>query len=245
MSNRILRDWTHSDKVDSLTPLAERFFTRLIMKVDDFGCFYSKASLVKASLFPLQLDSIREADITRWMAECQKAGLIVLYEVSQKQYLEIIDFNQRLRTKKRKFPSRINDGHTAVNCPPEGETEVETETEVDIEVEPTAAEGHNVFLQRFFSPVSDYDREQVCVSIHEKQILESWGAEFNAHLHTSGKWHHTYRQWTSHFANWLSQRLPVIKKQDSGQGKSKIEQALNVNQQAKEIIKNGFGIKNQ
>ena len=36
----MLRDWTQSEKIDELTIESERFFTRLIMKVDDYGCFY-------------------------------------------------------------------------------------------------------------------------------------------------------------------------------------------------------------
>jgi hypothetical protein len=59
---------------------------------------------LKANLFPLKSDSIRDADITRWKAECQKAGLIVVYESDSKEYLQIIDFGQRLRLRKQKFP---------------------------------------------------------------------------------------------------------------------------------------------
>lgn len=104
MANRVLRDWTNSDKIDLLSFHAEVFFTRLIMKVDDFGCFYSDTRLLKANLFPLKLDKVREADLTRWMAECQKAGLIVLYTHNQKKYLQINDFRQRLDKAKAKFP---------------------------------------------------------------------------------------------------------------------------------------------
>lgn len=115
MPNRLLRDWTGSDKVNTLTVYAERFFTRLIMKADDYGCFYADVRILKANLFPLLLDSIREADLLRWMAECQKAGLIVLYESNDKKYLQIIEFNQRLRQKTQKFPMPTDDGHMTVN----------------------------------------------------------------------------------------------------------------------------------
>jgi hypothetical protein len=104
MPIRMLRDWTGSDKVNGLSVYAERFFLRLIMKVDDYGCFYADARLLKANLFPLLLDNIREADLLRWMAECQKAGLIVLYEVQAKQYVQIQNFKQRLDKARNKFP---------------------------------------------------------------------------------------------------------------------------------------------
>lgn len=130
MPNRMLRDWTQSDKIDQVSCEAERFFVRLIMKVDDYGCFYADTRLLKANLFPLKLDKIREADMLRWMAECQKAGLIVLYEVDQKKYMQIIEFRQRLDKAKAKFPLPLNSNEplTVVNDFP-AELEVEKELE--------------------------------------------------------------------------------------------------------------------
>lgn len=104
MPNRMLRDWTMSDKVVLISVYAERFFVRLIMKVDDYGCFHGDVRLLKANLFPLLLDNIREADLLRWMAECQKAGLIVLYESEGKKYIRVLDFRQRLDKARSKYP---------------------------------------------------------------------------------------------------------------------------------------------
>lgn len=99
----MLRDWTDSEKMMELSAQAERFFVRLIMKADDYGLYHANPKLLKASLFPL-LDGVRETDITRWMAECQKAGLILFYEAEGKRFLQIINFNQRVRIKNAKFP---------------------------------------------------------------------------------------------------------------------------------------------
>ena len=129
MPNRMLRDWTLSKRMKSLSVHAERFFVRLIMKVDDYGCFYADQSILKASLFPMLLDTIREADLLRWMAECQKAGLIVIYESDSKQYLQICDFNQRLRAKRAKYPLPSHDGHTTDIRPLEVEEKLEVEEE--------------------------------------------------------------------------------------------------------------------
>jgi hypothetical protein len=138
MPNRILRDWTNSDKVDALTAQAEVLFTRLIMKADDYGCFYADPRLLKSYLFPLKSGSIREADITRWLAECAKAGVIVLYEVDRKKYLQIFDFRQRLDKSKAKFPlppdnqSRSESGEVDNDFPEVG-TDSVPETEADTE----------------------------------------------------------------------------------------------------------------
>jgi len=131
MPNRMLRDWTDSEKVNRLTVHGERFFTRLIMKVDDYGCFHADSRLLKASLFPLQLDSIREADLLRWATECQKAGLIVLYESNSKKFLQIVDFRQRLDKSNPKYPLPSS-GKPITNVtefPAEAKTETEAYSE--------------------------------------------------------------------------------------------------------------------
>lgn len=136
----MLRDWTKSKKVKMISVHAERFFTRLIMKVDDYGCFYADEELLKADLFPYLTSSIREADITRWKAECQKAGLIALYESNSNEYLQIIDFKQRLDRAKSKFPlpnenQHVNGSQEVVNeNPPE-----QNRTELEKNLKPNAA----------------------------------------------------------------------------------------------------------
>lgn len=129
MPNRLLRDWTNSDKIRDISVHAERFFVRLIMKVDDYGCFWADPMRLKANLFPLLLDSVRDADVSRWMAECQKAGLIVIYEESSKRYLQILDFGQRLRQKTQKFPMPADGCQLTDIRPPEVRREVEEEVE--------------------------------------------------------------------------------------------------------------------
>lgn len=104
MPNRMLRDYTASEKINGISFQAEVFFIRLMMKADDYGCFHGHPSLLKANLYPLKLESVREADISRWAAECQKAGLIVKYEHQEKQYVQIVDFRQRLDKARHKFP---------------------------------------------------------------------------------------------------------------------------------------------
>lgn len=103
MPNRILRDWTDSMRIDGVGFQSEVLFTRLIMKVDDYGRFSAHPKLIKSLCFPLK-DGVRDADITRWLAECEKAGLIVVYTVKGRSYLQIEDFRQRERAEKSKFP---------------------------------------------------------------------------------------------------------------------------------------------
>lgn len=137
MPTRILRDWTDSEHINELSFQAESLFTRLIMKADDFGRFHAHAALVKAACFPLRLDSIRDADITRWIAECEKAGLIAVFEFKSRKYLQINNFKQRTRASESKFPAPpvYACGQGAGICPRDdgqgagiARTETETET---------------------------------------------------------------------------------------------------------------------
>lgn len=108
MANRILRDTTDSESINELSWQAEVFFYRLMMKADDYGCFHGNIKLVKAALFPLRMDSVRDADIVRWITECEKSGVVAIYGVENKSYLRIKNFNQRLRTMKSKFPLPVD-----------------------------------------------------------------------------------------------------------------------------------------
>lgn len=149
MPNRMLRDYTDSERVNVISWRSEVLFVRLMMKADDYGSFHANPKLVKSFCFPLKADSIRDADISLQIAECEKAGLIVVYTSGQKEYLRIVDFGQRLRNKRTKFPDpppealkRLQQlAATRRNSPPEDEVEeeVENEEEVECRSSPSAA----------------------------------------------------------------------------------------------------------
>lgn len=139
MPIRMLRDCTDSEAVNRLDDGSEVLFYRLIMKADDYGRFTANPRLIRSLCFPLK-DGIRESDISRRIAACESAGLIVLYQVADKPLLEIVNFGQRLRSSRAKYPPppvadgcgnvptvadgcRLNGNRTE----PESETELETE----------------------------------------------------------------------------------------------------------------------
>lgn len=124
----MLRDWTMSDKINPLSEGAEIFFARLIMKADDFGCFYADPRILLAQLYPLKMDKLSVTAINKWLKECSDSKLILLYSDSDKPYLEILEFNQRLRAKNRKFPKPpTHDGQVTDTSRLEEEVEVEVE----------------------------------------------------------------------------------------------------------------------
>lgn len=133
MPNRVLRDTTDSDKINSLSVHAERFFYRLIMKVDDYGCFFADPRILKTHLYPLQLDKVKDSDVARWVSDLVTAGLITVYGSGNKKYLEIENFKQTLRQKNRKFPSQAECKQNASTLRAECKNETkrnESETEI-------------------------------------------------------------------------------------------------------------------
>lgn len=87
MPSRLLREGIlDSDAVNALSFPAEVFYRRLMSVVDDFGRFDGRTAVLKGRLYALK-PTVRESDITHWIAECEKAGLILLYRVDSKPYI--------------------------------------------------------------------------------------------------------------------------------------------------------------
>lgn len=104
MPTRLLREGIlSSDRVEQLDPPAEVFYRRLMSKVDDFGFYDARPSILRANLYPLRIDLVREADITRWIAACEKAGLIALYQHDGKPFMQMLDTEWQTRSEP-KFP---------------------------------------------------------------------------------------------------------------------------------------------
>jgi hypothetical protein len=144
MPNRILRDYTDSLRFDGISAEGERLFIRLLTKADDYGRFHADPRLVCAACFPLE-QSIEPKHAAKWLAELEQRGLILRYEAEGKHCLAVINYGQRLRVSRAKFPSPSDKSsdwlptrgdlpQSAATCgdfPPETETEVETETETE------------------------------------------------------------------------------------------------------------------
>lgn len=112
MPSRVLREGIlSSERVCSLSWSEEVFYRRLHSVVDDFGRYFAKPSLLRAGCYPLQLDMVGDQDVVKWLTGCVSAGLVRVYTVAGKDYVEVLDFGQRLRKRTAKFPEPPkNDG---------------------------------------------------------------------------------------------------------------------------------------
>lgn len=105
----MLKNWTESGKVDTLSAGAEVFFTRLIMVADDYGSYPENLQLLKSKCFPLKSE-VKSAKVGEWVNELVTAGVVFKYTVDEKHYIRILDFDQRVQSKKNIYPhpTRIN-----------------------------------------------------------------------------------------------------------------------------------------
>lgn len=140
MPSRIVReDILTSDPVNSLSWGAEVFYRRLMSRVDDYGRYVADLRILRAALYPLQLHKVIDSDIGKWLSDVTRAGLVSVYEVAGKRYVEVRKFDQRLRQKTSIYPPSdgcpSSDGHMTAsggnmltddsNAPPESESETE------------------------------------------------------------------------------------------------------------------------
>jgi hypothetical protein len=107
MPNRILKEsiWT-SPNLNALSPLAERYFYRLLPLPDDFGCFEATPLVVLGRCFPLRKDC-RESDIEKWNKEIEAEGIVRFWVDSGRLYGVFTNWEKHQRVRslhQRKTP---------------------------------------------------------------------------------------------------------------------------------------------
>lgn len=135
MPNRMIREGIlSSDRIELLDFPAEVFYRRLMSKVDDHGLFDARPSMLRTSLYPLRVDRVREADIARWIAICEKAGVIALYEHGGKPFGQMLDTRWQARSEPKHPPPPWGIGAQA---PPIANTcaQVQAAAPVDVDVD--------------------------------------------------------------------------------------------------------------
>lgn len=110
MPTRLLREGIlTSDRVNKLGWGAEVFYRRLMSKVDDHGLFDARIPVLRASLYPIAIDRASENNCKQWLSECESAGLLLLYDVDGKRYMQMLDTKWQIRsTPKYPIPTANN-----------------------------------------------------------------------------------------------------------------------------------------
>lgn len=123
-----------SESIDSLSPHSEILYYRLLVTVDDFGRYDARPSMVKAACFPIK-DAITAVKTDALLRELVENGLIVVYEVDSKPFLQMCKWDNIPRAKESKYPPHLNnctqtyaDVCNANTYAPLTETKTKTET---------------------------------------------------------------------------------------------------------------------
>lgn len=126
-----------SESIEKLSHIAEILYYRLIVTVDDFGRYDARSSMVKAACFPIK-DSINANKTETLLEELAKHGLIQIYKVDNKPYLQMTKWDNVPRAKESKYPAVLYDCiqmHTSAykshTDAPLTETETETKTKTE------------------------------------------------------------------------------------------------------------------
>ena len=123
-----------SEAIDSLSPLAENLFYRLLVTVDDFGRFDSRPAMIKASCFPIK-ESVSINKCKDLIDELARSGLVSVYQSHGKNVLQMSKWDNVPRQKESKYPDRVDiciqvhtDVYESHTNAPLTKTETETET---------------------------------------------------------------------------------------------------------------------
>lgn len=106
MPNRIIKESIcRSESINSLTLFEENLFIRLIVVCDDYGRFDGRAAIIKGSCYPLK--DIRINQIEKALDKLSTAGMVKMYEVQGKPYLQLTAWerHQQIRAKNSKYPA--------------------------------------------------------------------------------------------------------------------------------------------
>jgi hypothetical protein len=93
-----------SEAIDGLKPLAETLFYRLIVTVDDYGRADARPAMVKAACFPVK-KAVTEEMCEQLLIELGASGLVLLYIVDGKPYLQLQKWDNKPRASASNFPA--------------------------------------------------------------------------------------------------------------------------------------------
>jgi hypothetical protein len=168
--------------------------------------------VLRSRLFSLRLDKVSLSDIDKWMGECSEAGLVRCYEVESKPYVEILDFNQTIRIKKRKFPylpesaihMQADDKHMRLGTNPiqtgdgAGKPDYQNPTSPSLQS-----------LKPIEELKTSFEASQHWLEVAAMKMsttidkIKSRLTEFNIHLVSITQTHKTEKDYATHFFSWL------------------------------------------
>lgn len=104
MPQRFLRPGIRtSERWNQASFLSQSLFISILTLVDDFGRYDGRAMLLHGECFVLR-DDVKPAQTATALTELDNRGLIQLYEIDGKKYLQVLHWQERARSQESKFP---------------------------------------------------------------------------------------------------------------------------------------------
>lgn len=121
MPQRFLRPGiTTSDAWNLCSWKAQSLYIRLITLVDDYGRYDGRIAIIHGHCFPLRID-IKPQETAELVSELSKNGLVCLYEIDGKDFLQMLKWHERTRGES-KYPKPIEGQilrNNAESCDPQ------------------------------------------------------------------------------------------------------------------------------
>ena len=160
MPDRIIKESIcTSDTLNQLSDFEERFWNRLIVNCDDYGRFDARVAILKGRLFPL-MDGKTLKNITDALQTLASVGLVKLYEVDGKPFLQVVTWekHQRVRAKRSKFPPPADiGGHLPSNAVNSVRNPIQSESKSESKAKASCA-GYVPALQAFVAMREQYGK---------------------------------------------------------------------------------------
>ena len=109
MPNRFIKESIcFSESLARVSPEAERFWWRLVVQADDFGCYEARMNVLIGTCLNSMMHAVTEEQVDGWLKELSEGDdpMIELYSVNGKPYLHLINWeqHQQRRAKNPKYP---------------------------------------------------------------------------------------------------------------------------------------------
>lgn len=121
-----------SKTVNSLSWIAQIFYHRLLLVIDDMALFEADADVLRSSLFPRNLNQVSVSDVEKLLSQCEAAGLVRTYEVKGVRYLWVKKFGQKKKFSKPSIYPPPPENFEEIFSAEEKRIEEEVEKEVEV-----------------------------------------------------------------------------------------------------------------
>lgn len=98
---------TNSRRWNACSFPAQSLFIRILTLVDDFGRYDGRIPILHGHCFALRSD-INPQETAALRSELQANGVIEVYGVDGKEFIQVLEWQERPRSEKSKFPNPVN-----------------------------------------------------------------------------------------------------------------------------------------